>query len=264
MSVRLEWWPWWVTTLIALSVAAVALLALWRSRRPAVRSVAALLAVQGVVLAVVAPLVMEDMSATGSMMRTAAMSPLDSALSTEQQPADLGTLPFTFVFTRYEFPDETTVVYHEDGRVVAGAEDGSRIVLTGRGGWDPASRRAGGGGRFAVEDAGGKVVTRGAWRATRFISFLQLPGWLPPEIRERGRPPGSGSWSGVLKLAVSLDGGGRAVLEAWCVMSDEATKAARRRWDGMTLVGPGARFTNFRVNEDRIEGGVMFYGPAST
>ena len=53
-------WPWWVISLIAAGVVAGALIAFAVSRRPAVRGIAALLIVQGVAIAIVAPFVMED------------------------------------------------------------------------------------------------------------------------------------------------------------------------------------------------------------
>ena len=59
-------WPWWVITTIAAAVTLASLAALVVSRNPAARGVAALLAVEGAVLAVVAPFVMPDMDSKGS------------------------------------------------------------------------------------------------------------------------------------------------------------------------------------------------------
>jgi quercetin dioxygenase-like cupin family protein len=53
-------WPWWVISLIAVGVAVVAGAAALRGRNSAVRGVAALLALQGVAIAIVAPLVMDE------------------------------------------------------------------------------------------------------------------------------------------------------------------------------------------------------------
>jgi mannose-6-phosphate isomerase-like protein (cupin superfamily) len=53
-------WPWWVTTLIAAGVVVAASIAFALSRNPAVRGIAALLFVQGVVIAIVAPFVMDE------------------------------------------------------------------------------------------------------------------------------------------------------------------------------------------------------------
>ena len=53
-------WPWWVTTIIAVAVAAAAVVAFFVTRHPVARGVLATLAVQGVVLAAVAPAVMDN------------------------------------------------------------------------------------------------------------------------------------------------------------------------------------------------------------
>jgi hypothetical protein len=54
------WWPWWVSTLIDLGVVLVALVVLaWTSRR-AVRVVAAVFVLVGLVAAVMAPIVMKE------------------------------------------------------------------------------------------------------------------------------------------------------------------------------------------------------------
>ena len=58
-------WPWWVITAIAVAVTVACLLALFVSRNPAARAVAALLAVEGAVIAVLAPFVMPDMDSNG-------------------------------------------------------------------------------------------------------------------------------------------------------------------------------------------------------
>jgi hypothetical protein len=54
------WWPWWVSTLIDVGVVVVALLLLRRASRPFFRAVALLVALAGVVAAVMAPIVMTD------------------------------------------------------------------------------------------------------------------------------------------------------------------------------------------------------------
>ena len=54
------WWPWWVSTLIDIGIVVVALAVMaWTSRR-AVRLVAAVFVVIGVVGAIMAPIVMKE------------------------------------------------------------------------------------------------------------------------------------------------------------------------------------------------------------
>jgi hypothetical protein len=54
------WWPWWVSTLIDLGVVAIALFVWSRASRSAVRAVALLVVLAGLVAAVMAPIVMKE------------------------------------------------------------------------------------------------------------------------------------------------------------------------------------------------------------
>jgi hypothetical protein len=56
------WWPWWVSSLIDLAVVFAALVVFHLSARRALRALAALLVVAGLVAAVLAPVVMTDES----------------------------------------------------------------------------------------------------------------------------------------------------------------------------------------------------------
>jgi hypothetical protein len=62
-------WPWWVTTIIAAAVAVAAGLAFVVTRHPLARGVLATLAVQGVVLAAVAPALMDNGDGSMSAMQ---------------------------------------------------------------------------------------------------------------------------------------------------------------------------------------------------
>jgi hypothetical protein len=56
------WWPWWVSTLIDVGVVVLALVLLRRATRRYVRAALLLVALAGVVAAVMAPIVMTDNS----------------------------------------------------------------------------------------------------------------------------------------------------------------------------------------------------------
>jgi hypothetical protein len=159
-------------------------------------------------------------------------------------------LPYTFFFTHYEMlgdpNDPEGVRYHSDGQPFAKAPDGSKLTLSGQGGWDPSSQTAQGGGQYIIEDSSGKITAEGSWQVTDFVSFEQLDGWwgMGPEFEEEGwqGPPGSPSFSGFLKLNVHLENQG----------------------DGISLRGDNFKFTDFSESEMSYEG-VMFYStdPAS-
>ncbi len=180
-------------------------------------------------------------------------------------------LPYTFFFTHYDLLGDPNnpegVRYHSDGKPFAKAPDGSRITLSGKGGWDPSSQTTQGGGRYTIEDASGKVTAKGSWQVTDFISFEQLDGWwgMGPEFKEKGwqGSPGSTSFSGFLKLKVHLANQGDGVLTAWCLMPD-VSKPGDHQGDGISLTGANFDFTDFSESEMSFEG-VMFYSndPAS-
>src|SRR5215218_4705794 len=180
-------------------------------------------------------------------------------------------LPYTFFFTHYQLlgnPNNPEGVrYHSNGKPFAKAPDGSKITLSGQGGWDPSSQTAQGGGQYTIEDASGKVTAKGSWQVTDFASFEQLDGWwgMGPEFKEEGwqGPPGSASFSGFLTLKVNLGNQGDGVLTAWCLMPD-VSKPDDHQGDGISLTGANFDFTDFSKSEMSFEG-VMFYSsdPAS-
>jgi hypothetical protein len=182
--------------------------------------------------------------------------------------AQTAPLPFSFYLTHYELLGDMNnpsgVRYHSNGAPFAKARDGSSIAFSGQGGWDPASRHVTGGGRYVIKDRSGAVKAQGTWRATRFISFLQLPGWWGIEnFNEEGwqGPPGSASFSGILKLRVTLSDLGNGLLRLWCLMPT-VPKPSGHVGDGLSFTSRQLRFTKFREQERGLEG-VMFYSPGA-
>jgi quercetin dioxygenase-like cupin family protein len=87
-------WPWWVTSLIAIGVTAATGAAVLIARKPAVRAIAAVLALQGVAIAIAAPFIMdEDDADEAGVMQTSGepVSPADELFSPTQasSPAPL-------------------------------------------------------------------------------------------------------------------------------------------------------------------------------
>src|SRR5918997_2893871 len=127
---------------------------------------------------------------------------LTLALSSSIEPSNAAVqkkLPYTFFFTHYELlgdpNDPSGVRYHNNGKPSAKAPDGSKVILTGKGGWNPKSKTAQGGGRYTIKDASGAVRAKGTWHVTDFSSFEYFSGWwgLGPDFKEKGwqGPPGS-------------------------------------------------------------------------
>jgi hypothetical protein len=125
------------------------------------------------------------------------------ALASSPAKTHVKPMPFTFYMTHYvllgDDPNNPTGVRCEStGKPTAKARDGSTIALSGQGGWDPAAARVSGGGRYTITDPAGAVTKEGTWRATRFVSFKQLPGWWGDP-----RVPG-GRLAGPARLVVVL------------------------------------------------------------
>jgi hypothetical protein len=217
---------------------------------------------------------------TALMIALAALL-LTLALSSTIGPSNAAVqkkLPYTFFFTHYQLLGDPNnpdgVRYHSNGKPSAKAPDGSKVILTGKGGWNPKTDTAKGGGHYTIKGSSGALKAQGSWRVTDFRSFEQFSGWwgLGPNFKEKGwqGPPGSASFSGFLTLKVSLERQGEGTLVAWCLMPQVLKKHPHLAnpdghvGDGITLTGGKFDFTNFKENEMSLEG-VMFYStdPAS-
>jgi mannose-6-phosphate isomerase-like protein (cupin superfamily) len=92
-GVMVDLGPWWVTSLIAVGVTVATGAAVFTARNPAVRAIAAVLALQGVAIAIAAPFVMDENDDEAGMMQTSgeATGPADELFSPLQasSPAPL-------------------------------------------------------------------------------------------------------------------------------------------------------------------------------
>src|SRR5215203_5332297 len=235
-------------------------------------------------LAVSAALVM----ALAALLLTLALSSTigkSNAAVQDKQPSNAavqGKMPYTFFLTRYEMlgdPNNPSGVrYHNNGKPFAKAPDGSKVILTGKGGWNPKTDTAKGGGHYTIKGPSGAVKAHGSWRVTDFRAFEYFSGWwgLGRDFKERGwqGPPRSASFSGFLTLKVNLAGQGNGTLVAWCLM-DVALKRHPHVVnpdghvsDGISLTGGKFNFKNFKENErgGPPYDGLMFYStdPASS
>jgi hypothetical protein len=226
-----------------------------------------------------------------SLSALSALSALSSSIEQpsnaavqDKQPSNAavqGKMPYTFFFTRPEMlgdPNNPTGVrYHSDGKLFAKAPDGSKVILTGKGGWNPKKDTAKGGGHYTIKGSSGEIKAKGSWRVTDFRSFEQLSGWwgMGPNFKEKGwqGPPGSSSFSGFLTLKVNLKNQGEGTLVAWCLMPQVLERHPHlvnpdgHVSDGISLTEGKFNFTEFKEGE--MSGppyqGVMFYStdPAS-
>lgn len=178
------------------------------------------------------------------------------------------SLPFTFFITRYEYvgnpSNPTGAIFHNDGQEFANASDGSSVIISGQGAWDPAYYLVEGGGIYTIKDPAGVVKAQGWWKAINFTSFLQWPGWVPQGFTMQGwqGPPGSVSFAGNLTLTVDLENLGNGVLALWCIMVNVPPVVPPPHYsDAMSLIVGGFSFTNSTLMEMNPYDGNMFYTP---
>jgi hypothetical protein len=234
-------------------------------------------------LAVSAALVLALAALLLTLVLSSTTGPSKAAVQ-DKQPSNAtvqGKMPYTFFLTRYEIhgnPNNPSWVrYHNNGKPFAKAPDGSKVILSGKGGWNPKKDTAKGGGHYTIKDASGAVKAKGTWRVTDFRSFEYFSGWwgLGPDFKEKGwqGPPGSASFSGFLTLKVNLAGQGNGTLVAWCLMAEPLERNPHlvnpdgHVSDGISLTGGKFNFKNFKANErgGPPYDGLMFYStdPAS-
>jgi hypothetical protein len=75
-------------------------------------------------------------------------------------------LPYTFFFTHYELLGDPNnpdgVRYHSNGKPSAKAPDGSKVILSGKGAWNPKNDIAKGGGHYTIKGSSGAVKAHGS------------------------------------------------------------------------------------------------------
>jgi hypothetical protein len=108
---------------------------------------------------------------------------LTLALSSSIGPSNAAVqkeLPYTFFFTHYQLLGDPNnpdgVRYHSNGKPSAKAPDGSKVILSGKGGWNPKTDTAKGGGHYTIKGSSGAIKAKGSWRVTDFRSFEQFSG----------------------------------------------------------------------------------------
>jgi hypothetical protein len=100
---------------------------------------------------------------------------LTLALSSSMEPSNAAVqkeLPYTFFFTHYQLLGDPNnpdgVRYHSNGKPSAKAPDGSKVILSGKGGWNPKKDTAKGGGHYTIKGSSGAIKAKGSWRVTDF------------------------------------------------------------------------------------------------
>jgi len=105
-----------------------------------------------------------------------------------------------------------------DGMDATKASDGSTVVMSGEGSFDPDFRLADGGGHYRITNGAGELQVEGAWKVLEFLSFERMPGGFPEGFKVEGPPPPAGTviTTGILTMRVELEDHGSGVLEVHC------------------------------------------------
>src|SRR5215211_8002854 len=94
-------------------------------------------------LAVSAALVVAAAALLLTLALSSTIGPSKAAVQDKQHSnaAAQGKMPYTFFLTRYEMLGDPNnpdgVRYHSNGKPFAKAPDGSKVILSGKGGWNP-------------------------------------------------------------------------------------------------------------------------------
>jgi hypothetical protein len=170
------------------------------------------------------------------------------------------------------------VVFHPDqsktvgitvtvnGQDLTRAADGSTLITTGGGSFDPDSKQADGTGQYTIKDKSGAVTAQASYQVTGFVSWQQLPGAFPPGFKVDGdgaAPPGMAPSAGILKLNVKLDKLGDGVMVVNCKLP--TTPGAAGLEEGVVLTVGNFNFTEIVHTEKTAPSDerTIFYVPAA-
>jgi hypothetical protein len=145
-------------------------------------------------LAILSALVMAVVALLLTLALSSSIVPSNAAVQRE--------LPYTFFFTHYQLLGDPNnpdgVRYHSNGKPFAKAPDGSKVILSGKGDWNPKTDTAKGGGHYTIKGSSGALKAQGSWRVTGFRSFEQFSGWWGGGTGFQGERVAGTPWIGFL------------------------------------------------------------------
>lgn len=189
--------------------------------------------------------------------------PVSGAAATDPQ------MPFRFILIHSVFsPDQdnpSAVTVTRDGQDLTFPSDNAALVTAGSGWFNPNSKQANGSGQYAIYKNPDEIATQGAWQVTNFVSWQQLPGGYPAQLKvsDSTLPPGLVRSAGILTLNVKLEnlGDGQMVVHSKFLNTPDPNDTLL---EGITLVAANYKFLEPAHDEtsDNDEGS-RFYIPTS-
>lgn len=183
--------------------------------------------------------------------------------------AAVAEMPLKFLLIHSVFsPDQenaAAVTVTRDGENLTLLSNSSVLTTSGGGSFDPNSKKADGNGKYSISDNTGTITAQGAWQVVSFVSWQQLPGSYPPELKvtDSTPPPGTVRSAGILTIKVKLEnlGDGEMVVHSKFLNTPDPNDTLL---EGTTLA-----VTNSKFMEPAHDGtastdeGARFYIPQS-
>lgn len=179
--------------------------------------VIALLAIVGVVGVACGPITINTSAQPASNGTTVPNSvPISGAAAT------VAEMPLKFLLIHSVFnPDQENangVTVTRDGEDLTLLSNSALLTTSGGGSFDPNSKKAEGNGDYSISDNKGTTTAHGAWQVISFVSWQQLPGGYPSELKvtDSTPPPGTARSAGILTIKVKLEnlGNGEMVVHS--------------------------------------------------
>lgn len=181
--------------------------------------------------------------------------------------ATVAEMPLKFLLIHSLFsPDQenaNAVTVTRDGENLTLLSNSSVLTTSGGGSFDPISKKADGKGRYAISNDAGTTTAQGAWQVVSFVSWQQLPGGYPTEMKvtDSTPPPGTVRSAGILTIKVKLEnlGDGEMVVHSKFLNTPDPNNTLL---EGITLAVSNSKYMEPAHDEtSNTDEGSRFYIP---
>lgn len=202
---------------------------------------------------------------TGAPNTTAVPSsaPINGAAATAAE------MPLTFSLIHSVFsPDQqnaNAVTVTREGEDLTLLSNSSALTTSGSGTFDPVHNNAAGSGKYSIKNNTGAITAQGTWQVVSFVSWQQLPGGYPSELKvtDSTPPPGTIRSAGILTLNVKLEnlGDGQMVVHSKFLNTPDSNGTLL---EGITLALADSKFMEPAHDEtSKIDEGSRFFVPSN-
>ncbi len=181
--------------------------------------------------------------------------------------ATVAGLRLKFFLIRSVFSPEqenaNAVTVTREGQDLTLLSNSSILTTSGGGSFDPISKKADGNGMYAISNNVGTTTAQGAWQVVSFVSWQQLPGGYPADLKvtDSTPPPGTVRSAGILTIKVKLEnlGDGEMVVHSKFLNTPDPNNTLL---EGITLAVANSKFMEPAHDEtSKMDEGSRFYIP---